>query len=327
MAAPKRKICVRCQKSKPLDFFAVSPSPAFMDKHIDVCCECVDRHLERNGWDWDLMDKYCQYADIPFEPKIFTQYVDTSDHGEVWKSYAEFYLSQKDIYGEFGWKDYYEAYLELKEKGLVNSVCPLLSEEDLKELRQKWGNNYSEEALNYLENLYRGLTMTQNINGALSTDQAFKLCKLSYLIDENIRNGLDVDKPLASYEKLVKVGNFTPANAKDAGDFESIGELAHWLEKKGWKNRFYDDATRDVVDETMKNIQAYNRHLYTDESGIGEEITARIQSLKTANDLENRYNIADLTGAEADSYADAGFDWEDMEEEEDFEVELEGEMV
>lgn len=323
--AEARKICVRCQKSKPISGFATSPSPVFKDRHIDVCSDCVDRHLKANGYNWDLADKYCMYTDIPFEPKVFTQYIDTSEEGEVWKNYAAFYISQKEIYGEFSWKDYYDAYMELKETNMVESVCPLLSEEEQKELRAKWGTNYSEEALNYLENLYRGLIMTQNINGALSTDQAYKLCKLSYLIDENIKNGLDVDKPLASYEKLVKVGNFTPANAKDASDFESVGELAHWMEKKGWKNRFYDDVTRDVVDETMKNIQAYNRHLYTDESGIGEEITARIQSLQAANDLENRYNIASLDGASADEYADEGFEWE--EENDEFEVELEGEMV
>jgi hypothetical protein len=59
---------------------------------------------------------------------------------------------------------------------------------------------------------------------------------------------------LASYDKLVKVAEFTPKNVKNASDFDSVGELAKWLEKGGWKNKFYDGVTRDVVDETMKNI-------------------------------------------------------------------------
>jgi hypothetical protein len=43
---------------------------------------------------------------------------------------------------------------------------------------------------------------------------------------------------------------------------------------------------RDVVDETIANIQAFNQRLYTNESGIGEEITRRLENLKTAQQLE-----------------------------------------
>ena len=73
-------------------------------------------------------------------------------------------------------------------------------------------------------------------------------------LDSRIREGVDFDKLLGSYDKLVKVAEFTPKNAKNANDFDSVGELVHWLEKRGWKNKFYDDVTRDVIDETIKNI-------------------------------------------------------------------------
>ncbi|MBQ4122244.1 hypothetical protein IJD44_00745 [bacterium] len=53
---------------------------------------------------------------------------------------------------------------------------------------------------------------------------------------------------------MVKVGEFTPKNVKSATDFESVAELFRWLEKRGWKNKFFDGVTRDIVDETMKNI-------------------------------------------------------------------------
>jgi hypothetical protein len=59
---------------------------------------------------------------------------------------------------------------------------------------------------------------------------------------------------LTSYDKLVKTAEFTPKNVKNINDFDSVGELIKWLEKKGWHNTFYDNVTRDVVDETMKNI-------------------------------------------------------------------------
>jgi len=80
------------------------------------------------------------------------------------------------------------------------------------------------------------------------------LCMISYELEQRIRNGEEFDKLLASYDKLVKVAEFTPKNAKNASDFDSTGELWRWLEKRGWKNKFYDNVTRDIVDETIKNI-------------------------------------------------------------------------
>ena len=67
--------------------------------------------------------------------------------------------------------------------------------------------------------------MTQNVSGALQMDQALKVCKISLELDSRIREGVDFDKMLASYEKLVKAAEFTPKNVKNAGDFDSIGEL------------------------------------------------------------------------------------------------------
>jgi hypothetical protein len=77
---------------------------------------------------------------------------------------------------------------------------------------------------------------------------------MSYEIDCRIREGVDFDKLLASYDKLVKVAEFTPKNTKNASDFDSVGELVRWLEKRGFKNKYFDGVTRDVVDETIKNV-------------------------------------------------------------------------
>lgn len=120
--------------------------------------------------------------------------------------------------------------------------------------QERWGANYDDEALDYLDHLYNGLMSTQNVNGALQNDQAIKICKLSYEIDSRIREGTDFDKVLASYDKLVKTAEFTPKNVKNVNDFDTIGELIRWLEKKGWRCNFYDNVTKDVVDETIKNI-------------------------------------------------------------------------
>jgi len=98
---------------------------------------------------------------------------------------------------------------------------------------------------------------------------------------------------LGSYEKLVKIGEFTPKNAKNAEDFDSVGELFAYLEKTGFVNKFYDGVKRDIVDITMNNIQTFCQRLYTQEPGIGEEIDKRIESLKMAKDIEDSMGLQD----------------------------------
>jgi hypothetical protein len=44
--------------------------------------------------------------------------------------------------------------LDLKAKGELESEIPLLSEEQVRQLKRKWGSNYDAEALDYLEQLF-----------------------------------------------------------------------------------------------------------------------------------------------------------------------------
>ena len=204
---------------------------------------------------------------------------------EVFHRYATIFMSSE--YDDLGWHEYYEAFKSLREQNRLEEELPAIAEQRRETLREKWGPNYDDEALNYLEGLFNGLMTTQNVNGALQIDQAKKICKMSYEVDRRIAEGSDFDKLLASYDKLVKAAEFTPKNVKNLNDFDTFGEAIKWLEKRGWKNTFYDNVTRDVVDETLKNFQSFNQRLYINETGMGEEITRRIEALKMTAALEN----------------------------------------
>jgi len=138
---------------------------------------------------------------------------------------------------------------------------------------------------------------------------------MSYEIDCRIREGADFDKILASYDKLVKTAEFTPKNVKNINDFDSVGELIKWLEKRGWKNTFYDDVPRDIVDETMQNFQAFNQRLYTNESGIGEQITERLNNLKNVALIEKESYYGTDAEYDLDSYENEGYSQLVLEEE------------
>ena len=292
-AANTSKKCERCGRSLPLSQFSLTHSKFYLDGYLPFCNECIAEIINESDGNWTTIDKICQWADIPFVVKEWDRIAGMTLPTETWATYAKVFSTQE--YENLGWGDYYRQYKKLKEVGLIEEEVPEVREKRYQDLRRKWGENYDDEELNHLEDLYRGLMNTQNINGALQIDQAQKLCKLSLEIDNRIRAGdKEVDKFMSSYDKIIKSAEFTPKNAKNATDFDSFAEVAYWLEKHGKINKFYDDVTRDVIDESLKNIENYNQRLYVNEGGIGEEISQRLRALNMANSIEQNSGVYDV---------------------------------
>ena len=281
------KKCSKCGQMFGPESFAPTKSVFYPDGVIPLCNDCVNTLIDTNEFKWNVVNKICQMADIPFIPKEWERQAAMDVH-DVFYRYATIFESTE--YEGLDWSTYNEAFLKLKRQQNLESELPLLAEDRRKKLKEKWGKNYDDEALQYLEGLFNGLLSTQNVNGALQIDQALKLCKMSYEIDERIAGGEDFDKLLSSYDKLVKSAEFTPKNAKNINDFDTAGEMTKWMEKRGWRNTFYDGESRDIVDETLKNFENFNQRLYTNESNIAEQIEQRIKNLQSAADMENYYD-------------------------------------
>ena len=309
----KTKRCVRCNSTLMEDEFAKTHSIFYPDGRLPICTSCANHYLREHAYSWDAIDKLCQWADIPFIVKEWTRLRDLNQSDDIWGVYSTVFADE--CYESLGWADYNKQYLKLREAGMIEDEIPLVYEQKMKDLRKKWGANYEDSELTYLEDLYKGLLLTQNVNGALQIDQAQKICKLSLEIDSRIRAGdKEVDKFLSSYDKLVKTAEFTPKNTKNAVDFDSFAEVGHWLEKRGRQNKFYDGTTRDIIDESIKNIENYNQRLYINEGGIGDEITQRLNALKSANQLEE--SIFDLQKEyDLDEYDNDGYVMPEEQEE------------
>lgn len=284
-SAASSKRCEKCGRIFPSSQFSRAHSEFYVDGLLPWCNECISERIDAADGNWEIIDRICMWAGIPFIVKEWERVKQITLPSETWPTYAKVFSTQD--YDSLNWGDYFRQYKRLKEVGLIEEEIPEVREQRYKDLRRKWGENYDDEELNQLEDLYNGLLNTQNINGALQIDQAKKLCKLSLEIDNRIRAGdKDVDKFISSYDKIIKSAEFTPKNAKNATDFDSFAEVAYWLEKRGHVNKFYDNVTRDVIDETIKNIETYNQRLYINEGGIGEEITERLRALSMANSKE-----------------------------------------
>lgn len=299
------KECEMCHKDfAPQNYIEVK-SPLFPSGYLPICKFCIEQLVRSQQENWAIINKLCQWADVPFEIEKWEELYQDNGPG-AFDLYCKIYR-QVD-YKTINWLEFNKKYLELERRGKLEDEVPGLREERIRKLQVKWGPNYCEEQLVYLENLYIGIMNSQNINGALQEDQALKLCKISLVIDERIRAGEDFDKLMGSYDKLTKTADFTPKNVKNANDFDSVGEVFAFLEKRGWINKFYDGAIRDEVDNTMKNVQSYVRKLYINESGISEEVDRKIEQLKVTKELEKNAFDYDLEDNDADNYDKDAYD-------------------
>lgn len=306
--------CTKCGEEKTVAHFIGVNSPLH-NGALPICRECLAKMIQDAPKDenWNCVDKLCQWADVPFVPEEWSKIY--QGHGkDAFGIYVSIFRNKP--YNTLDWQAYNYTYLKIQEEERVEDALPETKEYLKEKRRQKWGHNYDEEELEYLENLHQGLLNSQNIVGALNEDQALKLCKISLIIEQKIRAGTDFTKDLKAYDDLSKLANITPKAVKDASEFNSVGEVFAWLEKKGWVNKYYDGAVKDEVDFTIKDIKYWLRYLYVQETGIAEEVEQRIQHLRAA---------AELTGSIFDEkefrdYMDSAGQVDYEAEEEEFEA-------
>lgn len=263
----------------------------------------ITQERVEKGTTWNLVDKICQWADIPFIPEEWEE-IYKNNGKDAFGVYCNIFREKP--YNTVDWAEYNKVYLEIEEENRVIDALPTVKKYNENKLLNKWGRNYDTEELEYLENLHQGLLNSQNVVGALNEDQALKLCKISLSIENKIRGGEDFTKDLKAYDDLARLSNLTPKNVKDAEEFSSFAETGAYLEKTGWMPTYYDDVVRDEVDQVQKNIQLWNQALYVNESGVAEEIEQRIESLKMAAQLEGEnFNESEIRNFIANSNEDS----------------------
>lgn len=318
----KEKECQVCGKRRKGEEYIPSKEWMFPSGFISICNECIKERLIAAKFSWDEVEKLCMMINVPFIPNEFERLKEINGD-DVFPIYAQIF-QDADFEG-LGWKDYHERFLELQSQKIIEKELPELKQARIKQMQQEWGGNYDEEDLDYLQDLFEGMMNTQHINGALQTDQAKKLCKISLSIDERIRNGEDFDKIMTSYNKMIQTAEFTPKNIKNENDFDSVGEIFAWLERRGWQNEYHDGTSRDVVDEVISNLQSFVQRLYVNESNLGELVTERIEALKSVNALEGGENRRDedlyetVFERDLDEYSQSGYE-NLIHEETEFEI-------
>lgn len=287
------KNCRKCGQYFNQDKFLRVNSWFFPDGYLEICNECLSKYLG-DCTDLTKADKFCQYADIPFNVNDWIAAA-RNDNYTAFKTYTNQVWAAN--YETINWKSVHDEWMEIMSNGQERQKIGVLSQEDLKELRSKWGSEYTEDQLLRFEALYNDIDKTQSITTAIQRDNARKMCMLSYQIEKAIwddeQKGSDVKSLIAAYDQLAKSSDFTPKSAKNAGDFDSVGELCAFLEKRGFKNKFYDWVPRDEVDKVMLNLQKYTKRIVVGETNIAEELNEKLDAIQQMNRIENDYTEED----------------------------------
>ena len=109
-------ICEWCGQPLPASSFISTKSPFFQKGISPMCTSCIKDWLIQKEFQWQAVDRLCQYLDIPFIPKEFER-LHAQCGDEVFSTYAAVFLSTE--YTGLGWDDYYKAYLQLREENLL----------------------------------------------------------------------------------------------------------------------------------------------------------------------------------------------------------------
>ena len=175
------KICYKCKNEKTTSHYIAVNSQLF-NGSLPICRECLSKIIAAAPMEerWNTVDKICQWADVPFIPGEWEKIYQSNGKDALGVYIAIF---RNEEYKNLDWEMYNKVYLELLEENRVEDAIPELREKQIKDWHRKWGMDYDEQQLEYLENLHQGLLNSQNVVGALNEDQALKLCKISLIIE------------------------------------------------------------------------------------------------------------------------------------------------
>lgn len=280
-------VCGKCKIDKPITEFVPTKSPFHPKDRSLMCLTCLEKLVDPK--DLNQVDKMCQWLDVPFFVNEWTRIWNAAKERTL-HVYVKL-LSDNPSYTSLDWSTVNEKWQDAETCGTLIDNVPVVAEGWRREMMRKWPSDQErdDEDYHYLENFYNDLCTTQNLVSATQRDDAKRLCEVGLLATKKIRAGLDAKNEMAIYHNIVKTEGFEPKNAKNIGDFDSVGELYTWLEKRGWKPKWHTEP-QDSVDFTIKNIQKYLQRLVAGEGALADQVENRRKQLELANRLEEDYD-------------------------------------
>ena len=130
------KTCTCCGQDHPAAHYIKSKSVLAADGFADVCNDCIGRILRENDFNWKIVNQICAALNIPFIPKEWVRFLDENPD-DAFQRYAAVFF--KEEYEHLDWGMYFEEFKKLEKMELIEQELPLIQEEHLRKMRDKWG--------------------------------------------------------------------------------------------------------------------------------------------------------------------------------------------
>ena len=282
----KTRRCLKCRQEKPIYEFQYTPSNFFPAHRSQLCTSCLELMIHQDNM--GEVDRLCRWLDVPFDIDKWTQLYEVhKDHTLT----AYFNTLLDEHYQALQWADENERWRLAREEGTIDEEIAALSEAKVRKLRRTWSTSYSTEDLLFLEDYYNQILATQNVSTPILQHYARDLCEIELRIKKGLRDGADIKKDMDARDNIIKIAKFEASNAKNAADFESVGELMVYYGKKGWHPKWHSEP-KDDVDFCMQNIQNYLKRLVVNEGNFAEQVEDRKERYNITERLENIENEA-----------------------------------
>ena len=297
----KNRRCIRCKQDKPEHNFIYTPSQFFPKHRSLICTSCLETMIDQENL--GEVDRLCRYLDIPFDLNKWAQlYAVHKSH--TLTAYANLLLD--DHYVALQWADENERWRLARSEGTIDDEIDASSEAKMRRLKKEWSAAYTKEELLWLEDYYNQIVATQNVSTPILQNYARNLCEIQLRINKGLREGADIKKDMDARDNIIKIAKFEASNAKNAADFESVGELMVYYGKKGWHPN-WNMEPQDSVDFCMENIQNYLKRLVINEGNFAEQVEDRREHYNLTERLENIENER----SEYDDTADIEYEGDD----------------
>lgn len=280
----KTRRCLKCRQEKPEFNFQYTPCNFFPSHRSFICTSCLETMIDQENL--GEVDRLCRFLDVPFDLNKWTSlYPIHKDHTLS----AYFNTLLDDHYQALQWSDENERWRLAREEGTIDDEIVAISEAKMRRLKKEWSPVYSNDELLFLDDYYNQIIATQNVSTPILKSRARDLCELTLRAKKGIREGLDVKKDMDAIENIIKTCNFNATNAKNAADFESVGELMVYFGKKGWHPKWHTEP-QDSIDFLIQNNQNFLKRLVINEGNFAEQVEdarARYNMTERLEEIEN----------------------------------------
>ena len=273
-----------------------------------ICFDCINEQLDYNNI--EHAEFFCRTYNLPWKPDLWLVLV--PQHGaETFCEYTTLVLEDKENHPNLSYesttKDLWAKTNKEWEKcrsftQILNKLTPI-RESYIERGRLKWGEQYTFEELIQLDSVYSRTLIANNITNPLQKEAVKTLCKIHVELNEAIRakDAKAMKDYSSSYSTFAKEANLEGMISETkTDDITTVAELYDYMEKSGFKFKFYDGFDRDEVDRAIKDIQDANRRLILESTGLQQTLEdmmrQRQENLETAHtkEITQQENLQDL---------------------------------